>query len=268
MLNQMISTFQKFPGFYKSCNFYSYEISPFLKKIQKNKLKKFNVKWLKNLNQINKYPSIFFANEFFDALPIKQFVKINKLWHERYIDLTNKENPSFINKIINIKNVNSKLGINYHFKQNFIEYSPLGLNFLKKISKLIYKNNGGLLILDYGNFETKMFNTLKTIKKHKHENFFYKIGESDISYNLNFIFIKKLLKNLNLRIAGSTTQRNFLLNLGILNRAEIVAKNMVFSKKADLFFRLQKLIGKEQMGNIFKVFLATSKKTNFNLGFK
>ena len=97
---------------------------------------------------------------------------------------------------------------------------------------------------------------------------FYKIGESDISYDLNFLFIKKLLKNLNLRIAGSTTQRNFLLNLGILSRAEIVSKNMVFSKKADLFYRLQKLIGERQMGNIFKVFLATSKKTNFNLGFE
>ena len=53
-----------------------------------------------------------------------------------------------------------------------------------------------------------------------------------------------------------------------MQRAEIVAKNMVFSKKTDLYFRIKKLINKNEMGNIFKVVLATDKKNNFNLGFK
>ena len=113
-----------------------------------------------------------------------------------------------------------------------------------------------------------MFDTLKTIKKHKFENIFYKVGNSDITYNINFNFIIKILKKLKLKIAGSTTQEKFLTNLGILKRAEIVAENMIFSKKADLYFRLKKLINKNEMGNIFKVVLATSKKNNFNLGFK
>ena len=239
-----------------------------MKKIQKINLKKYKVIWLESLNKINKNETIFIANEFFDALPIKQLIKKNNLWHERYIDLSNKKIPKFVDKIFDINNLRSKLEINIDYKQNFIEYSPLLISYLKKISKIIYKNNGGILIIDYGNFEYKMVNTLKAIKNHKFKNIFYKVGNTDITYNINFSFIINVLKNLKLKVGGATTQRNFLINMGILKRAEIVANNMVFSKKADLYFRLQRLINKNEMGNIFKVILATNKKNNFNLGFK
>jgi len=60
---------------------------------------------------------------------------------------------------------------------------------------------------------------------------------------------------------------NFLIRLGILERAEIISKNLTFSKKADIYFRLKRLIDKNEMGELFKVMLITNKKTNFNLGF-
>ena len=61
--------------------------------------------------------------------------------------------------------------------------------------------------------------------------------------------------------------RNFLINLGILQRAEIISKNLSFQKKADIYYRLKRLIDKEQMGNLFKVMLITNKKTKFQMGF-
>ena len=57
------------------------------------------------------------------------------------------------------------------------------------------------------------------------------------------------------------------MKLGILERAEIISKNLPFSKKADIYFRLKRLIDKNEMGELFKVMLITNKKTNFNLGF-
>ncbi|MDC0142824.1 hypothetical protein OAI70_01795 [Candidatus Pelagibacter sp.] len=56
--------------------------------------------------------------------------------------------------------------------------------------------------------------------------------------------------------------------MGILHRAEIISKNLPFSKKADIYFRLKRLIDKNQMGNLFKVMLITNKKINFKTGFK
>ena len=64
-----------------------------------------------------------------------------------------------------------------------------------------------------------------------------------------------------------SSQREFLLKMGILERAEIISKNLPFSKKSDIYFRLKRLIDKRQMGSLFKVLFATSKKNNFSLGF-
>ena len=55
--------------------------------------------------------------------------------------------------------------------------------------------------------------------------------------------------------------------MGILERAEIISKNLPFSKKSDIYFRLKRLIDKNEMGSLFKVLFATNKKNNFKLGF-
>ena len=64
-----------------------------------------------------------------------------------------------------------------------------------------------------------------------------------------------------------TTQRKFLLNMGIKQRAEILSKNQSFLKKADMFYRLNRLIDEKQMGNLFKVMLIKNQKNKFKLGF-
>jgi len=64
-----------------------------------------------------------------------------------------------------------------------------------------------------------------------------------------------------------TTQKEFLTKLGILKRAEILSRNMPFSKKADMYFRVKRLIDEKQMGNLFKVIFIKNKKSKFKLGF-
>ena len=67
MMNVLINTFNKFPKFKDACNINILEKSKLLKKIQKKNIKNQNTRWLKNLNELNNSPSIFIANEFFDA---------------------------------------------------------------------------------------------------------------------------------------------------------------------------------------------------------
>ena len=75
MIYRMIKVFKKFNKFNESCNFYMHEKSRLLKNIQKKKLFSYKVKWINSLNEIKNGPNIFLANEFFDSLPIKQFIK-------------------------------------------------------------------------------------------------------------------------------------------------------------------------------------------------
>ena len=65
----------------------------------------------------------------------------------------------------------------------------------------------------------------------------------------------------------ATTQKKFLMKLGILDRAEILSKKMPFSKKADIYFRIKRLIDDSQMGHLFKVLFITNYKNKFKLGF-
>ena len=55
--------------------------------------------------------------------------------------------------------------------------------------------------------------------------------------------------------------------MGIKERAEILSRNQTFTKKADIFYRLKRLIDEKQMGTLFKVMLLKNKKNNFKLGF-
>ena len=95
MMRILIETFKNFPIFLKSCNFMIHEKSPTLIKIQKKKLYKTRIKWISKINKIEKKPSIFIANEFFDAIAIKQFIKKNQLWFEKFVNLQNIKRPFF-----------------------------------------------------------------------------------------------------------------------------------------------------------------------------
>ena len=75
MMFQMIKVFERFNKFRDSSNYFILEKSQFLKKIQKKKLNSRKITWLNSINKLKDGPNIFLANEFFDALPIKQFIK-------------------------------------------------------------------------------------------------------------------------------------------------------------------------------------------------
>ena len=113
-----------------------------------------------------------------------------------------------------------------------------------------------------------MKNTLQSIYKHKFNNILEKLGKSDITYNISFYLIKKIVNKLELKVAGLTTQKKFLTRLGILQRAEILTRNLLFSKKADIYYRLSRLIDNRFMGKLFKVMFVTKNKNKFKLGFK
>ena len=267
MMLQILKTIEKFNKFKSCSNFFIYEKSPYLKKLQKNKIKFENIKWINNLRKISKFPSIFIANEFFDALPVKQFEKKNNNWYEKYI-INEDKSLKYFEKKIKKEFIEKLIKQKLQKNQRFIEYSPLANEKLNTISKIIKKQNGGVLIIDYGYIDKKMFDTLQSIKNHKKNILLENIYKADITHLINFNFYKKKIRNLELDCVNLTTQREFLLKMGILERAEIISKNMPFSKKSDIYFRLKRLIDKNQMGTLFKVLFATNKKNNFNLGFK
>ncbi len=267
MMKVLIESFQNFPSFLKSCNLIIHEKSPELIKIQKKKLIKSKVTWLSKISKIKRNPSIFVANEFFDSIAIKQFRKKKNIWFEKFVNFESQSKASFFEKKTDIRKIEKKLNFKISKNQNFIEYSELGLDYLNKISKIIKKNTGGLLLIDYGYVHKKMKNTLQAVSNHKFANILENIGNVDITHNVNFDLFKKFTKKLGGLENSLTTQRDFLIKMGIKDRAEIISKNESFLKKADIFYRFKRLVDEKQMGTLFKVMLVKNKNNKFNSGF-
>ena len=267
MMKIIIESLKNFPSFSKACNFIIFEKSPSLIKIQKKKLIDAEISWISQFKKINKNPSIFIANEFFDSIPIKQFVKREKLWFEKFVNLKSKKKAYFYEKKIDIQKFEKKINFKISKNQNFIEYSEIGFNYLNEISDLIKENSGGLLLIDYGYTDKKMKNTLQGVSNHKFANILNNIGNVDITHNINFELFKKFIKRKGGLQNNLTSQKAFLTKMGIKKRAEIISKNESFLRKADIYHRLKRLIDENQMGSLFKVMLIKNKRNKFKLGF-
>ena len=268
MMKVIDETLINFPECYNACSFVIHEKSDFLLNEQKKNLNSKKFSWLKNIEKINSNPTIFLANEFFDAIPIKQFFKKKDSWFERFVNLSDPNKAEFKEEKIDIETIEKHLNFEISKDQSVIEYSPDTFKYLRTICDLIQKNDGGMLVIDYGYADSKMHETLQAVNNHKYSNVLENIGDSDITYNINFHSFEKFINQFKEINSIFTNQKKFLTNMGILQRAEIISKNIAFSKKADLFYRVRRLIDENQMGELFKVMLVKNKKNNFKTGFQ
>jgi len=268
LCKDLLKTFKKFKNFYNSLEINLLEISGKLKKIQKNKINNKKVKWIKKIKQINYGPVIFLGNEFFDSLPIKQIYKKKKFFFEKYITLSNnKKKIKFLYKKANNNLIRRIRNLNLISRGNTIEYPIEALKFLESISRKINKYDGGFLTFDYGYIIKKNQNTLQSVKKHKYSDVFFTPGNSDITSHINFKLFHKILCKNNLEVKKIIKQSEFLKKIGILERANILSKKMTFKEKANMFYRLNRLLNPKEMGDLFKVIFAQKKGRNFSIGF-
>ena len=266
LIEVLINTLNKLEIVKDKFKFFIFEKSVSLKKLQKKKFSK-GVKWLDNFDKLPNSPTIFLANEFFDALPIKQFIKINEDWYENYVLLNKSGKFSLEKKKVTKKKMEKIFNQGIDKNQNFIEFSPLMVKYLKSICKKIKSSAGGILLIDYGTSDKKMYDSLQGIKNHKKVNIFDDYQNIDITHHINFNFIRQIVNLNGLKVGGITNQGSFLKNMGIDLRAEILSKKMSFLKKTDLYTRIRRLTHKDEMGELFKVMFVTTKDNNFKTGF-
>ena len=267
MCSTLFKVFKKFPIFFNSANIFLYEKSKSLKDLQKKNLKYKKINWIRNYKKIKKGPVIFLGNEFFDAIPIKQFKKINNVLYEKYVKLESSSKITVTFKKADSKTIKELKKFELLKNQSFIEFPKQGLTELNLIVNTIKKLNGGLLLIDYGFLKQQNCNTLQSLKNHKRNMIFNNVGNADITSLVNFNLLKNYLKRKKLKVNNVVTQEFFLKKMGIINRAETVSQKMNFKEKSDLYLRLQRLLNSKQMGKLFKVISAFKSKKKISLGF-
>ena len=264
----LLKSFKKFPEFNSIKNMFLLEKSIFLRKVQKKNIFNKDVKWINNLNKIKKGPIVFFGNEFFDAIPIKQFKKIkNNIFEKCYALDENKNIKEIFTKA---SPTSVKIIKSYKSLKNlkFIEFPQFGLQELKKINKKISKLGGCILMIDYGYLKPNNQNTLQSVMNHKRNSLLDNLGKADVTAHVNFALLSEFFKKDGLKVKKIITQRQFLERMGILERAQIMSNKMKFREQSDLYLRLKRLLGSNYMGDLFKVIMAYKFNNNNFAGFK
>ena len=267
----LIKTFEKFPQLNNAIKIYLYERSNFLTKLQKKKLDSKKVKWIKNFNSIKKGPVIFFGNEFFDAIPIKQFSNKDNKFFERCFFFKDKSRINFTFTKCN-KQVKDQINSFQTLKGlKFIEYPKKGFLELNQIVKKISELSGGILLIDYGYLDGKNLNTIQAVMNNKKisiKSMLNNLAKADVTSLVNFNLLKEYFIKNNLKVKKIVNQKFFLERMGIIERAKILEKNMTNKQQKYMSETLNRLLERKQMGNLFKVIFGFNFKNNDFYGFE
>lgn len=252
------------PEFYKALSIEIVEINKNFITHQKSNLKSFNlpVSWHKAVENIPKKPTIIIANEFFDAMPIKQYSKVKESWFERIFVVQPVDGKIKYDKITVSKQLQEYL-LKTHLEAKdgaTLEESYKSIEIMKFISKHIKKHKGSGLIIDYGydinpNARTRnQYNsTLQAVKNHKYCPILENLGEADLTAHVDFYALKTVAKNSKINVIDTISQHDFLIENGILLRKQILQNKLEPSKAQLIERQVDRLISKTQMGELFKV---------------
>ena len=256
LFKDIANSVSKYPIFLDQAKILFVEINEKLIEIQKSNIKELkyqNVNWSSSVDFNSNLPSIIYSNEFFDCFPVRQFI-LKEIWFERYVSY-NKNDNNFYFKNIKINNKKLIDFLNLYKKNKLLEVSFQRNEYFEKICKLI-KNKGGIFFtIDYGYLKNINNFSLQAIQNHKFSNVLENVGEKDISSHVNFRDLLDIAMNNGLNIEECCTQREFLINYGILERKKNLSK---LKNSKNLEKELERLTGKKEMGDLFKCLIVSN----------
>ncbi|RZI45527.1 class I SAM-dependent methyltransferase [Candidatus Finniella inopinata] len=238
LMADMLRVFQRFPKFYDLLKVYLIEISPALKNIQRQKLAGHPVEWVQTLEDTSPSDVTFIiANEFFDALPIEQYVWIDEHWQTRQVGFVDG-NLDFLGP----KDV--------PIRQSCPDYDV----YMQAINQRLKTSRGAAVMIDYGD-DTDVGHihgdTLQALHQHRPTSPFENIGHQDLSHAVDFGALKRqvdpILKT------HLTTQRDFLLQLGLEQRLMALCQQAPPYEAMALKTAVARLVAPSAMGTLFKV---------------
>lgn len=254
--------------------------------------------WLdteKDIKHDDEIANFIIAHEFFDALPIKGFIREEKGWRELMVEHTpsvKNTQPKLESKEIPQDNVDESLNTEFHLTispketpssmipQISSRYRdlPVGtrieicpdaeLYIMKMVQLLNNSNKGAILVIDYGTSNEIPSNSLRGIYQHKFVSPFWNPGEVDLSIDVDFENLKLLTQNI-VESYGPTTQGDWLHNIGIGYRVDQLLKmNGETPHIQDkIYGAYRRLTDKDQMGNIYKFLALLPKGSSSPPGF-
>ncbi|MCZ2204103.1 class I SAM-dependent methyltransferase [Bartonella sp. A05] len=262
LMDDVLRTIQKLCiTTFNAAEIFLVEISQYLAVEQKKRLSSYQkqIHSINSFDQIPSKPLLLIANELFDALPIHQYVSINGTWRERRITLDKNGDFTFIASPYKLSFSDLPAGNAGIPDGTIFEHAPLRNQLMQQISNHLMQTQGSALLIDYGATNFSFGDTLQAISKHRFSNIFTAPGEHDLTSHVNFFSLKAIALQQGC-FAETMEQGDFLLKMGILERAGQLGANKNSTIQDKISQDVKRLIDSDQMGKLFKVLCVSDKR--------
>ncbi len=211
-----------------------------------------NVTWQARIDELPPGPLIVIANEFFDALPIRQFVLTREGWAERMVGIDDGGRLVFglrrATPVKEIREVGSP-----DRTDTVVETSPAATAIMQTLAAHIAANGGAGLFIDYGYEGPASGDTLQAVRRHRFDDPLAAPGEADLTAHVDFTALSKTADETGAVSRPVMSQGAFLARLGIMERAVHLGAGKDAATQAAIEAAVERLCGPKAMGRLFKV---------------
>jgi len=207
--------------------------------------------WHHDLSTIPPYgPVLVVANEFLDALPVRQLVKTPDGWRERMVV---PEGDRFVcvagSQPMDAAVPEARRGA---AEGTIIETCPGAAATIYEVAGRLVEQGGAALFIDYGHDQVRDGSTLQAVRAHLKVDPFVNPGEADLTAHVDFATLAPIAQSRGCKWLGTVPQGRWLRELGIETRAQALAGHAP-QHAAAIQTAMERLIGEGQMGALFKV---------------
>lgn len=236
------------PGFHAGADIHMIEASPVLRAAQSRALTPHALTHHDTANTLPDGPLYLVANEFFDALPIRQFIREGEMWRERQVGLKDGALAFGLGTPAPVPALSQRLEDTRD--GDLVELCPAAAPVMGKIAARIQTHGGAALIIDYGDWRS-LGDTLQALKDHAPAPALDTPGEADLTAHVDFEALTRAAAPLAPQLL--TSQGVFLERLGITGRAQALATKLSGDALDSHIAAHRRLTHPDEMGTLFKV---------------
>jgi len=225
------------------------ETSPLLREKQRERLPV--ATWHMGVDTLpNDRPLLIVANEFFDALPVRQLVRTFGGWRERMI----ADGPEGFEPVPGDCAMDQHVGPHLRGADpgGIVEDCPAAQAIAYAIAGRLARQGGVMLAFDYGHDGRAAGDTLQAVHAHAYADPFARPGSSDLTAHVDFAALAAAASGGGARVVGPVEQGQWLMALGLSDRAAALARNAP-ERSNEIATAYRRLTDRDEMGELFRV---------------
>ena len=237
------------PGFHDGARVHLIEASPALRDVQRARLAGHDATWLDDVAALPDAPLFLVANEFFDALPIRQFHRAANGWRELQVTLIDGRLSFALSQPAPLAALDHRL--NDTALDDIVEIRPAAAAITREIASRIAARGGVGLVVDYGGWRSRG-DTFQAVRDHRVEDPLSNPGRADLTAHVDFQALAQIAGEAGVAVSPMTPQGVFLERLGITTRAQALARSLSGDGLNSHVAAHRRLTHSDEMGTLFK----------------